>query len=775
LVVIVVRYILSISSVSSVASAATFLSFMIPFASPIRVTCFAVWLLFGLSHTAAQTDEKTTYDDHIAPILRQRCSSCHGPTSKKADLDVTTYLTLMQGGASGGSVEPGDASSSYLFALVNREAEPYMPLNADKIPDAEIDLLRRWIDGGALENKGSKAAKPKNKLSVAVEVDPGKRPEVIPMPPRLVLEPHFRVSKAPMARSLATSPWASLVAVTSQRQVLLYNTSSLELVGVFPFPEGQPNVVRFSRDGRLLVVGGGRPAASGKVVGWDITTGERVFEVGNELDVALAADISADHQLVALAGPQRMVRVYSTETGELKYEIAKHTDWVLAVEFSPDGVLLATADRNGGLHVWEAHTGREYLTLNGHTAAITALSWRGDSNLLASGSEDGTVRLWEPENGAQVKNWNAKTAILSLEFARDGRLVTCGRDQITRLWDQDGKQLMESKAIGDVAVSTSYCDESQRVITGSWGGIVQAAKSDDAAVVGTLATDPPTLDERLAEAQQQLQEVTAATTPVIETGRKAAEELATLENSLAAAKKDAAGRQSQIAALATQASEIEKSRSSKEAERTTVAAELAKIQAAQPLVSEALRHLTEALAKVPENAELTATNQHLADRYTAMSTRATELQTKITELSAAIDEAQVKLKEINNQTENQRNETKAASDQVARLEEEKKSLAASHEAARQAAKVAENNLAQAQKNVARWHDEIAFRDRIAAIEAKLAEANKAVGDREVELEMANQQLAAAKATVDAAVTKLSEATGGVEQLRTEIRQARGIK
>ena len=38
-----------------------------------------------------------------------------------------------------------------------------MPQNADKLPDAEIDLLRRWIDGGALENAGSKAAKPKAK------------------------------------------------------------------------------------------------------------------------------------------------------------------------------------------------------------------------------------------------------------------------------------------------------------------------------------------------------------------------------------------------------------------------------------------------------------------------------------------------------------------------------------------------------------------------------------------------------------------------------------
>ena len=69
----------------------------------------------------------------------------------------------MQGGASGASIEPGDADGSYLFTLVTHKSEPFMPQNADKLPDAEIDLLRRWINGGALENAGSKAAEAETK------------------------------------------------------------------------------------------------------------------------------------------------------------------------------------------------------------------------------------------------------------------------------------------------------------------------------------------------------------------------------------------------------------------------------------------------------------------------------------------------------------------------------------------------------------------------------------------------------------------------------------
>jgi hypothetical protein len=59
---------------------------------------------------------------------------------------------------------------------------------------------------------------------------------------------------------------------------------------------------------------------------------------GENLDAVLAADISADHKRIALGGPQRRVKVCSTESDELLYEIANLTDWELIIEFSPDCV-----------------------------------------------------------------------------------------------------------------------------------------------------------------------------------------------------------------------------------------------------------------------------------------------------------------------------------------------------------------------------------------------------------------------------------------------------
>jgi hypothetical protein len=734
------------------------------------LACAAGFMLIVSASTARADDKsKVTYDDQLAPILRQRCSSCHNPTAKKADFDVTSYSSLMKGGSSGPVIEPGEPDSSHFFALVSRQSEPFMPQNADKLPDGEIDLIKRWIAGGALENAGSKAAVPKPKKVVAAESTPGKRPDVISMPPRMVLEPAFEMTHAPMARSVATSPWAPLVAIGSQRQVLLYNTNTLELTGVFAFPEGQPNVVRFSRDGRLLLAGGGRPAASGRVVVWDITTGERVFEVGKELDAVLAADISADHKRIAVGDSHRIVHVYSTESGEMQYELKKHTDWILGVEFSPDGVLLATADRNGGLCVWEADTGHEYLTLTGHTAAVNAVAWRGDSNVLASASEDATLRLWEMENGTQVKNWNGKTPMQSLDFTRDGRLVTCGRDQVTRIWNQDGKQLLETKPIGEVAVSVGYSDESKCMITASQAGVVQVCKDDKAATLGSLVTNPPTLAERLAVAQKTQKQQADAAAPLIASKQKAEAEVAAAKAPLTEAQKKLASLKADADKIGAEVKQITAARATSDAERTKIAASIQQTESARPSISEALRHLTEALSKLPNDAKLAAAQQGLNEQLKVMEAASASQKVKITELTAAITATDAKLKEANTRLEAANKNVSAAAEQVKSLETQSQTLTAALDAAQ---KALDAKTADANRAVARWQNEIAFRDQMAALQKDLDAARKVAADRQAELDKAGQQLAVVQTMVNAAKANADEALKGVDGVNAKIQAAR---
>jgi len=469
-----------------------------------RVAVACLWVAALLA--AVRAEEKVTYQDHALPVLRQRCGSCHNADKKTGGLDVTSFSSIMQGGGSGDVLVSGDAAKSYLFRVVNHDDEPKMPPDAPPIPEAERTLLRAWIDGGLLENKGSVAVAPPKKVDVAMATPAGERPAVPPLPAHLPLEPATRTAAVDACSSIAISPWAPLAAVCGQKQVLLYRTDSLQPAGVFPFPEGRPHVVRFSRGGGLVLAGGGVGAGSGRVVVWNVKTGRRVRAVGDEGDAVLAADISPDQRLVALAGPQRAIRIFSLETGGKLHDLVKHTDWVQSVAFSPDGVLLATADRSGGVHVWEAVSGRDYLAVPAHPASVTSVAWRGDSNLIATACEDGQIRLWEPANGGQVKAWAAHPGgVASVGFTRDGRIVSVGRDKVPKLWKSDGTQERAFEPCADIGLAAVVCDETNRLVVGDWTGEIRVWNAADGGRIGSLDANPPRLAERLAAAEQAVQ------------------------------------------------------------------------------------------------------------------------------------------------------------------------------------------------------------------------------------------------------------------------------
>lgn len=477
----------------------------------LKVLAILSLSVLGLRSTEARQDAVVTYSEHVLPILTTHCLGCHNADKKKGDLDLSTYSATMAGGGSGEAAVAGDAGASVLYKVIAHLADPKMPPKKAKIPDAEIAIVKKWIDGGLVDAPGGKAKKskaPKVDLSVAVAAT-GK-PKVAAYPEDLLLEPALHTVRAEAVTALAASPWAPLAAVAGQHQVLLYNTDTLDLAGVLPYPERRPQVLRFSRSGALLLAGGGRGAQLGRVVVWDVKTGDRVFEIGEEFDQVLAADLSPDQSHIALGGPGKLIKIYSTKDGELQHTIKKHTDWVTAMEFSPDGVLLATGDRSGGLHVWEARTGKIFYSLTGHKGAITDVSWRLDSNLVASASEDGQVILWEMGNGTKVKGWQAHPATASVKYAADGRLVTCGRDMLTRVWDGNGTKIKDLEAFSDLALHGAFTHDGAKVIAGDWTGEIRVWTVADGKRVGLLNTNPVSIADRLAVATKSLEEARLA-------------------------------------------------------------------------------------------------------------------------------------------------------------------------------------------------------------------------------------------------------------------------
>src|SRR5918997_4993212 len=101
----------------------------------------------------SSAQEKINYQDHALPLFRNACLSCHNSDKKKAGLDLGSYAGAMAGGDNGPVINAGDPGGSKLFKVMTHAEEPAMPPKKDKLPDKELDVIKKWIEGGLLESK----------------------------------------------------------------------------------------------------------------------------------------------------------------------------------------------------------------------------------------------------------------------------------------------------------------------------------------------------------------------------------------------------------------------------------------------------------------------------------------------------------------------------------------------------------------------------------------------------------------------------------------------
>lgn len=695
------------------------------------VFTLSVVVLVSGGRVAVADPQKPTYDQDVLPIVKQHCTNCHGNDKQKSDLNLATYAALQKGGSSGAVVVPGNPDKSRLFTLSAHKEEPKMPPKGDRIPNAQLNTLKLWIEQGARENAAGKVSITAKTADIGLKsVVKGRPAGPPPMPAagKLKLDPVVRARRAGAVLALATSPWAPLVAVGGQKQVILYNTDTAQLVGVLPFEHGQINCIRFSRNAQFVLVAGGRGGQSGKAVLYKVETGEKVVEVGIESDAILSADISADQTQIAVGSPSKLVRVYSTTDGSVVREIKKHTDWVTAVEYSPDGVLLATGDRNGGLFVWEAFTGREFFTLRGHTAMITDLSWRDDSNVLASCSEDTTVRLWEMENGGNIKSWGAHGGgAASVRFAHDGKLASTGRDKVTKLWDQNGAAQKTFEPFPDLGLRVAVTHDNARVIAGDWSGVVKEWTAADAKAVATLDANPLPAVERakaaeaaVVAAEAKIKAAQAAFDAAAVKAKQAADAHAAAQANLTRINADLAAANKAVTDNTTAANaakpmmDAAKAEVDKLAPAATAAANKASaLEVVVAAEGPAAKAIADAAAKAPTNPELAAASKKAADALAALNKDLQAAKKASTDTATAL---------------------KAATDK--------------HAAATKTYTEATTKLAAAQKTVATQAPMVKpATDAVAPAKAAADAAAKAVAPAKAALDAATAEAAAAKAAL----------------------------
>src|SRR5206468_8833744 len=72
------------------------------------------------------------FAERVAPLLRQRCLSCHDGHKKRGGLDLSTRRALLEGGDNGPVLVPGDPGQSPLLRAVSG-ARPEMPRQGPRL------------------------------------------------------------------------------------------------------------------------------------------------------------------------------------------------------------------------------------------------------------------------------------------------------------------------------------------------------------------------------------------------------------------------------------------------------------------------------------------------------------------------------------------------------------------------------------------------------------------------------------------------------------------
>ena len=96
------------------------------------------------------TDRPLSFNRDIRPILADRCFACHGLDANTVEAGLR--LDVREAAMEFGAIVPGDAESSEIFLRITSDDDDLVmpPSELHKpLSDAEIDLVRRWINEGA--------------------------------------------------------------------------------------------------------------------------------------------------------------------------------------------------------------------------------------------------------------------------------------------------------------------------------------------------------------------------------------------------------------------------------------------------------------------------------------------------------------------------------------------------------------------------------------------------------------------------------------------------
>lgn len=420
----------------------------------------------SLNRTAAVDFEK-----EILPIFKANCLACHNRTKAKASLVLETPADILKGGDSGPAIVAKQAEQSLLFKAAAHRQDPIMPPRENKVAAANLSaeqlaLLKRWIDEGATGTVRGDSAVNWQPISqqltpiyaVAITRDgqfaacgranqimvyhlPTRRLVATLADPATGSTPRAHLD---LVQSLSFGPDGTLLASGAYREIKLWRRS---VPARTPFAQAAAPVSAMAVNGNRIAVG----CADGSISIVD-SAGKAAAHWKAHAGPIVAVDFAGDGAMLASISTAKSLKVWDAASGEQRgrFDLDSEPKALIFLHQPETRIVVGCADHT--LRVCSPSPVKvgalvEQRRPSAHLAAITALAHMpGQPAQFISASADGSARVWDLAKDAPVREIKHGAPVTAVAVRADGkRFATGGADNITRLWEADGKAIAELK------------------------------------------------------------------------------------------------------------------------------------------------------------------------------------------------------------------------------------------------------------------------------------------------------------------------------------------
>jgi len=422
-----------------------------------RIGYFAVCMTFFSSGAFA---EDVDYRRDVYPIFEKYCLACHTVDEAQGSLVMEPYEALMRGGDSGPAITIGVPSSSRFFMMASKKLEPVMPPDDAEGPnEAELQMIASWIEQGAKGPAGTVAMR------------------------RQLITPEVKTSddaKLPIT-AIAVSPDGVNLAIARYGDVQIVAGSNHLPITTIETQPGKVNSLRFSRDGKTLLVASGVTGLCGHAGTYDIASGKLLMTIEGHADVIQVAIFSPDEKQIATASYDREIMLWDASTGKLKQHFSGHNGAIYSLAFSPDGQVLVSGCADETLKVWDVDSGKRLDTMSQPTGEVFSVAITKDGAFAIAGSSDNRLRVWRlvSRDTAQINPLVAtrfvdESPLTHLAITHDGsRLVVVSEaGNVKVLRTSDWNQIAVLNPLDETASDITISDDNKTVFISLMNGEV---------------------------------------------------------------------------------------------------------------------------------------------------------------------------------------------------------------------------------------------------------------------------------------------------------------